>query len=222
MRMADPGRIPGQFTIPNCIQVRLIWTGANGRTVYNVLHGQVAAGFAPTAAIAQSIYAALIASASWTAWAALLNTTVNLQGIDLKDLRTLNNPVVQSTGAATPGTSASTSLPAGTAFVITQRTAQAGRSKRGRIYLPGLALNAVTAGGVVTAGAQTAAVNFATAVQTAMSGQSVTMALANPARQAYTGRKGAAIPARAANVIAITNLVSRTTTMNSQRRRVMP
>lgn len=220
--MADPGRIPGQFTVPNCIQVRLIWTGANGRTVYNVLHGQVAAGFAPTAAIAQSVYAALIASAAWAAYQPLLPTTVNLQGIDLKDLRTLNNPVVQSTGAASPGTSTAAALPAGVAFVITQRTAQAGRSKRGRMYLPGWAANQVATGGVVVAGAQTAAVNLAVAVQTALSGQSITLALMNPARQAYTGRKGAAIPARAANVVPITQLISRTTNMNSQRRRIMP
>src|SRR5216684_9364471 len=109
----DLGRIPGPIVIPNAIEVDLVWNLASGKQVKNVLHGQVAAGFNVTAAVAQAIYAAIIASASWTAWAAQLSNQVQLAAVQLRDLRTANMPFVASTGAAAPGTSLTAALPPG-------------------------------------------------------------------------------------------------------------
>lgn len=218
--MADPGRIAGPVQIPNCIEVDLVWNLASGKQVKNVLHGQVAAGFNATAAVAQAIYAAIIASGQWTAWAAFLHTTASLAGVNLRDLRTLNMPVVTSTGAATAGTGAGTALPPGVSSTVTLRTASAGRGFRGRVYLPGLDSSGITAAtGAMTAGAQTAAVNFITEVQTALTASAITLSIAQPQRQAYTGRKGRAIPARAANVVNVTSITSRLLALTSQRRR---
>lgn len=218
--MADPGRIAGPIVIPNTIEVDLVWNLASGKQVKNVLHGQVAAGFNATSAVAQAVYAAIIASGSWTAYKAFINANAQLAAVNLRDLRTANMPVVSSTGAATPGTGAATALPPGSALVISERTAQAGRGFRGRIYLPGLDSSALTAAtGAATAAANTAAVNFVTAVQTALTASAITLSIANPARQAYTGRKGRAIPARPAGVVNVTSLVARLTALTSQRRR---
>lgn len=218
--MADPGRIAGPIVIPNAIEVDLVWNLASGKQVKNVLHGQVAPGFNATAAVAQAVYAAIIASAAWTAWKPFVNSNASFAAVNLRDLRTANMPVVTSTGAATPGTGAATALPPGASLVVSQRTASAGRGFRGRCYLPGLDSAGLTAAtGAATAGAQTAAANFLTAVQTALTASGITLSIANPARQAYTGRKGRAIPARAAGIVNVTSIVVRLAALTSQRRR---
>src|SRR5512138_3849544 len=136
--MVDQGRIPGAIIIPNCVQVRLIWTLPNTKTVYNVLHGSVAGGFSATTAVADAVFTALKANAGWTSWKARVNSGVALFGLDLRDLRTPNMPIVASTTGSSAGTGAGTALPPGDAFVVTLRTANAGRAFRGRVYLPGL------------------------------------------------------------------------------------
>lgn len=216
----DLGRIPGPIVIPNAIEVDLLWNLASGKQVRNVLHGQVAGGFNATAAVAQAIYAAIIASAAWTAYKPFINANCSFAGVQLRDLRTANMPFVASTGGATVGTGVATALPPGVALVISERTAQAGRGFRGRVYLPGLDSSAVTAAtGAASAAANTAAVNFVTAVQTALTASAITLSIANPARQAYTGRTGRALAARAAGIINVTSLVARLTALTSQRRR---
>jgi len=218
--MADLGRIPGPIIIPNCIEVDLVWNLASGKQVKNVLHGQVAAGFNATAAIAQAIYAAIIASGQWTAWAAFLHTTASFAGVNLRDLRTGNMPLVTSTGASTPGTGAAVALPPGSAAVVTLRTASAGRGFRGRVYLPGLDSGCLTAAtGALTAAAQTAGQNFITEVGTALTASGITHSIANPARAQYVGRKGANHPARAAAVVNVTSNQIRLLALASQRRR---
>jgi hypothetical protein len=47
----------------------------------------------------------------------------------------------------------------------------------------------------------------------------VTLAIANPARAAYAGRRGRAIPARAAGIVPVTSVLARLTALTSQRRR---
>lgn len=217
----DLGRIPGQFTVPNAIQVNLQWTLPNGKVVQNILHGQVATGFSVTGAIAEAIRASIAGSAAWTAWAAFLTTTTTFNAVLLKDLRTFNNPLVPSTGAAVAGTAVAgtNSLPADTSVLITLRTAQAGRSKRGRVYLPGLSNLGIATSGALLATAQTAAVNLVTQWQTSLTASGITLALINPARNAYTGKTGAAIAARPAGIVNVTSITSRSTTLRTQRRR---
>lgn len=216
----DPGRIPGPIVVPNAIEVDLLWNIVPTKTVKNVLHGQVSAGFTATAAVAQAIYAAIIASAAWTAYKANVNAGAALAGVALRDLRSAGLPLVQSTGAATAGTGTGVALPPGTAAVITLRTANAGRNFRGRIYLPGLDstdMNLNT--GNFTAAFQTNAQNFITAVQAALTASSITHSILNPARQGYTGRKGAVKAARPAAVVNVTSVLLRSLTPMSQRRR---
>ena len=217
--MPDNGRIPGPVVIANTIQVRLIWSLPNGKTVYNVLHGSVAGGFSATTAVADAIFTALKANAGWTAWRARLSTGVSLTGIDLRDLRTANMPIVQSTTAAAAGTGATGALPPGDALVVTLRTALVGRGSRGRVYLPGLDFSALAAGGVAAAGTVTDSQGFITGVQTVLTASAVTLAIANPARQAYTGSTGAAHAARPAGILPITGIVCRNNIIDHQRRR---
>lgn len=219
--LKDPGRIPGPIVVPNAVQVNIQFTLPNGKIVQNILHGQVAAGFAATAAIAEAVRASIAGSAAWTSWAAFLNSATTFSAVAIKDLRSAGLPLVFSTGAAVAGTAAAgtNALPADTSVAITLRTAQAGRSKRGRVFLPGLSNLGIATTGAMLATAQTAAVNLVTQFQTSMSASGITLSLINPARQAYTGRAGAAIPARAAGVVNVTSITSRSTTLRTQRRR---
>lgn len=215
----DPGRIPGPVVIPNCVQCRLVWTIANGKTVYNVLHGSVAGGFNATSVVAEAIFAAIKGAGGWTALRPNLSTLVSLAGVDLRDLRTANLPIVASTGAAVAGTGTGGALPPGDALCVTLRTALVGRSARGRVYLPGWDASAMAAGGVAAAGAVTNATGFVTAVSGALTASAITLAIANPARQAYTGDTGANIPARPAGVLPVTGIVTRNGIFDHQRRR---
>jgi hypothetical protein len=217
--MSDPGRIAGPVVIPNCVQVRLFWTLPNGKTVYNVLHGTVAGGFSATAAVAEAIFTAIKAAGGWTAFKANVNSGVSLAGVDLRDLRTANQPIVASSTAASAGTGAGTALPPGDALTVTLRTANAGRSFRGRVYLPGFDSTAMAAGGVAAAGTVTNAAGFVTAVQTALTASSIALAIAQPARNAYTSPKGTFHAARAAAAAVVTSIVCRNNIFDHQRRR---
>jgi hypothetical protein len=209
--------------VPNCVQVRLNWTLPNGKIVRNVLHGRVAGGFTATAVIAEAVRAAIIASASWTAYKVYVNAASSLTSVDLRDMRTLNQALQQSTGGATAGTGAAVSLPPATALCVTLRTALAGQANRGRVYLPGIDSAAdVSATGAILAAANTAATNFVTAVQTAMTASGLTMCIQQPPRIAYTGAKtGTLHPARAAATVDVTSISTRSTTFRSQRRRAL-
>lgn len=219
-KVPDLGRILGPIVISNAIEVDLVWNLANGRQVKNVLHGQVAGGFAATAAIAEAVRAAIVASAQWTAWKPFINASCSFQGVNLRDLRLAQYPLVNSTGGATAGTGVGTTLQPGASIVVTERTAFAGRSNRGRVYLTGLDSAALTAAtGAATAAANTAALNFMTAVQTALGTSGITLAIANPARAAYTGKHNRPIPARPAGIVPVTGFATRLTTLASQRRR---
>lgn len=219
-KVPDLGRVLGPIVIPNAIEVDLVWNLANGRQVKNVLHGQVAGGFNVTAAIAEAVRASIVGSASWTAWKAFINAACSFQGVNMRDLTVAQKPLVNSTGGSTAGTGVGTALQPGASIVVTERTANAGRSNRGRVYLTGLDSSALTAAtGAATAGANTAALNFMTAVQTALTASGITLAIANPARLAYTGKHNRPIPARAAGIVPVTSFATRLTTLASQRRR---
>lgn len=218
--MADPGHIAGPIVIPNCVEVDLRWELANAKVVHNVLHGIVAGGFAATSTIAEAIRTAITSGAQWTNYAAELNSAVSLLAVALRDLRTANEPLVDSTGAPVSGTAAVKALPPEVALAVTLRTANAGRAFRGRVYLPGFDSSAMNADGTATAGCLTDAQAFVAHVQAGMAASGVTMAIAQPARAAYTGpRSGVAHAARAANAVPVTAILVRDAVFDSQRRR---
>lgn len=207
--------------IPNAVQVRLDWTVATGQRVHNVLYGQVSSGFSPTPSVADAILTALTAGASWTAMATHLATTTALASITLRDVRQENQPLVQSAGAAHPGTDSSIALPLEVALVITLRTALVGRANRGRVYVPGYGAAQNLAGNVASATCVTDTQSwFNNNVFPAFSGSGMILSLGHPRRQAYTSPvTGREFPARDAGLVPITLGVVRDNHWDSQRRR---
>lgn len=217
--MPDPGRIPGPIVIPSCVEVMLRWSLPNSKTIAQHFHGSVAGGFSATSVIAEALFAGLKASAAWTAFKPFINSGVNFEGVDLRDLRTAELPLVSSTGGAAAGTGAGTALPPGDALVVTLRTALAGRANRGRVYLAGFDSTALAAGGVAAALCVSTAHDFVEEVKVQMTAQSLTMAIGQPARQAYTGTTGTAHAPRAATTQTVTDAVVRNNIFDHQRRR---
>lgn len=217
--MADPGHIGGPIVIPGCVQVRFRWNLNNGKTARNVMYGQVGGGFVATAAVAEALRAAIAGAGTWTALAAYIAPGTSLAGVDLLDVRSANNALVSSTGAALPGTSAQGAIPEEVAVALTLRTAKTGPAFRGRIFIPGFATNAIGASGVVLAATVTALTNFGAAIPGLLSGQGITMAIGQPARAQYTGTTGTLHPARAATSTQVTSVLCRDNHFDTQRRR---
>lgn len=218
--LADPGHIGGPVVIPNSVKFMIVWNMPDGKVARNVLGMNVAGAFNPTPAAAEAGRAALVGGGTWTALAGFLAPTCSLAAVELLDIRTPNNAVVRSTGAAAPGTSAGTALPSEVAAAATIRTNRAGPGFRGRFYIPGFASNAQGTGDTIAAAAVTAingwVQNTVGAAIAAVPGQWV---LLQPARAQYTGSTGTLHPARPAGSVIVTTAICRDNHWDSQRRR---
>lgn len=217
--LSDPGDIGGPVVIPNCMQVVLNWTLSDGKTGHNVLYGRSPGIPAPTPTLAETIRTALTSGAAWTNFANLIVPTCALASVTLRSVHEANQPMVQSTGAAATGTSSSTALPSEVALCVTLRTALAGRSNRGRMFLPGYGANMVDTGNVVLAGAVTGTQTWAAGFISIFAGAGLTLVIGQKARQAYVGSTGTSHPARAAGSVPVTQLVVRDNHWDSMRRR---
>lgn len=137
------------LVVPGGVRLGLIWQLDGADYAVNVLHGQIPAGVVVSASV--SSWASAVAAAWDTAQ--LGHTTeglannVRLDRLTARDLREANLAEYQSPVAKT-GTSAQSILPAGVCIVVTHRTAKAGRSFRGRSYVPGYTEGASTGSGV--------------------------------------------------------------------------
>jgi hypothetical protein len=217
--LLDPGYDRADHVIPNCVQVVLNWSLEDGRLAHNVLHGRVSGSFTPTAPVAQAIFAGLSSGAPFVAWNSTLAPTTSFTGVSLRDLRVANQPIVSSTGAGVPGTATGESLPNETAIVVTLRTAQAGRSARGRMYTMGYGTIALAPGNVVAAGIVSSLGTWAATIQGVFSANGLTFCLGLPHRLAYTSVAGTPHAERFATTLDITSTVVRDNHWDSQRRR---
>jgi len=155
-----------QLVVANAGQLRLIWSVGGQLYALNVMGVVNAGSVAITQGLTNTIGTAIKAAMTSTGFVGQLHTTVSLSNIGLRDVRSPNQPEYIDTGAAVPGTGTGDILPLQIAFCITLRTAFAGQSFRGRVYLPGFneGFNAVT-GTVASSGG---AVNFVTAIKAAL------------------------------------------------------
>jgi len=220
VELSDGGYVRGPQIIPNCAMVRLNWALTDGRVGHNVLHAQYTGAPALSQTMANAILTGLTTGATGIAFMALIAPTVTLTSVSLLDMRSTTGVEIPSSSAAVPGTSAGTAIPDEMAIVITLRTANRGRSGRGRVYLGGFTNLAIGVGGVIAGTTVTAINNWAT---TNMLGTLSTnlgpMVLGLPHRKAYTSPTGAAIPDRPATTVQVTTATVRNNTWDSQRRR---
>lgn len=134
--------IPVPNTVRSTIEMRL-----HGTQVVNTLHSRFAtpadvAGLTAVNAELQSWWQAAVAP--------FLSVDLLLTGITSTDISSLNGPSVQTPVAEISGQRLFPALPGNVALCVTFRSANRGRSARGRNYVPGLCETDVT-GNTVTA-----------------------------------------------------------------------
>lgn len=217
--LSDPGAVGGKVHAPNCAQISLLGGVEGGKTWHIVLGGRYAGGFAGSVAQASSIHTALSTGGSWTALAAFLSTTFSFGAVRIRDVNTIDQPIIESTSTGVAGTSASPALPSEVAAVGTKRTGLTGPANRGRIYFSGWATNSLGAGNVIAAAAVTAYQNWLNLIATALSAQGYTHVIIQPDRAAYTGSTGTQHAARTATSVAVSSVAVRDNHWDSQRRR---
>jgi len=148
-------------------QLRLIYALGPLEGAVNVL-GLVVSGNPTIDQALANLIGADVKGAFTTHLAPVVGTTVNLARVGIRDLRTDNQPEFRDTAPAVPGTATGDLLPKGAALVVTQRTAKSGKSFRGRVYLPGFTETNNDATGSTIAAASTAAINFISAIYSAL------------------------------------------------------
>ncbi len=216
----SPGYIPGPLVIPQTAELRLLWTLPNGKRSSNVLHAIVADGFTWDDSQATAIMEAIAASAEWADLHPFLCIATELNAIEIKDLRLANAGGFLSDAATIIGTSAADALPEGVAFCVSLRTAQTGRSFRGRVYLGGFSEEATQANGHADTGVSGACAGFVEAVRTAMGAEGFEMAIGHRGHAEYISPiTGLTVAAEAAGSVVVNRVTWNDDIFDSQRRR---
>lgn len=211
--------VHGPVVIPGCVEMTVFWS-SGGKPQSNVYHAQWSGTGGPTAALAQTLFTGISTAFGSSGWAAFVGDDCTLQAVGVKDLRTANQVMYLSTGGAVPGTGTLVAVPASAAIVVSLKTNQSGKAFRGRTYLGSLADNAIANQFDATATANTAAIAFVTGIMNTMAANAMPMGIGQRALNAGTDKKGNPLPARAANVVPVTQAVVVNPRLDSQRRRL--
>lgn len=202
-----------QLVVANAAQMRLIWSVGGTLYALNVMGVVNSTAVAITQALTNTIGAAVKSALTSSTLGSQIHTTVALANVGLRDIRTANTAEFLDSGAAVAGTATGDLLPPQTALVITLRTAQAGRSFRGRVYLPGFAESVSTAAGIYAG--TTHGVSFITAIKSALVTSGLDLGvLSRPNAEAT--------PPRAGFITPVTSIVIRDNVWDTQRRRAIP
>lgn len=178
--MAAPNFLPG------AAWVKLYWN-LSGALGINVLGMRVTGSPVFDQALANSV-GADIKTAYSTHLGAHMAPSGGLTRVGIRDWRTPNQPEYRDTGAGVVGSAptATDMLPPQVALCVTFRTALTGKSQTGRSYIGGWAEGDNTSAGVQLDIAGQAAIAFFGAVQTALVGRGLTMAVISRPAEEFT------------------------------------
>lgn len=164
------------LVLATAVQVRLFWT-MNGVACINALSGIVAGGFVNSQAHANALGTAIIGRFTSSGLKALSAASTSMDGAGIRNLRVANEVEYVSTETPVVGTGSGDALPNQLAAVVTLRTAKAGRSFRGRVYLGGAIEAENTSVGRIATAYNTALASFMDGVQTDMGTEGITLAV---------------------------------------------
>lgn len=201
--------MPTPLVIPNTVMVRLLWSHGT-HTPVNVLGALKNGTVTVNQTLANTVGAAIKSAFTSSGLAAVVSSSVDLVNVGLRDISTANLAEFLDNGAAVPGTDAANALPPQTALVVTLRTANAGKSYRGRTYLTGFTEASNEADGTVSVAARTAATAFLNAINTALAASSMSLAVMSRPNAAH---------AKAGWSTAVTTVQMRDAIWDTQRRR---
>lgn len=221
------------LVVPNGVLVRLLWN-IGATTTINVLGATAAGGTVVNQALANALGTAIKAAVTSSGLISHLSGTCALNQVGVRDVRSANNAEFLDSGANVVGTAVGDQLPGGVALVITLRTARAGQSYRGRVYLGGFTETDNNATGGAATALGTAGTAFVVAIQSAMNANGLTLSvMSRPApaidyqttihnADGTTTIKQHHRNARPGGVTPVTAVLLRNTVWDSQRRRTAP
>lgn len=203
------------LVVPNAGLLRFIWTLAGAQYAINVLGVQNPSGSGITQGSTNSLGAAIKTALTTSGFVGVAGTQIALQNIGLRNINVPNQAEFLDNGAPVVGTGSGNMLPPQIALCVTLRTALAGRSFRGRCFLPGFTEEASEANGTCVAGAATTAANFINAVRDACTAAGLPLAvISRPQLDGTPSSAGFATP--------VTLGVVRDLVWDTQRRRAVP
>lgn len=174
------------LVISNAVLVRLVWTGQTTGTPVNVIGFRKTGATVVDQALADQVSSIIKTNFTSSGYAALVSTALGIVSVGVRDLSQPNLPEFIGAGAKEPGAAATgKQLPAQLALCVTLRTAKAGKSFRGRVYLPQWQDSALDAGGFVTSAANTAGVAFMNENKTDLLAAGLTLAVVSRKTLSY-------------------------------------
>jgi len=201
-----------ELVVPNGGQISLKWN-LSGQAAYNVLGLNVGAGALIDQNMANAVSSVVATAFAAAGYPSLLDQASSLDTIALRDLRGPNLPEFVGTSPGGIGSSIGEQVGNDRACLVTLRTAYAGKSYRGRVYLPMNASSALdTETSSYTSGATTAAKNFIDQIISGLAGNAT---IAGTLRLAVVSRK----PGEERSSVVIRTEV-RSPLVTSQRRRL--
>lgn len=204
------------LVVPNAALLRLIWSLSGQPYAVNVLGVNKGSVANITQALTDTVGTAIKAALAPSGLGAVLGTAVGLQSVGLRDINSPSQPEYLDSGAAVLGTAAGNLLPPQIAFVVTLRTALAGKSFRGRVYLTGFAVTANGATGQASTATGTASTAFITSIANALGASSMNLAVVS--RPSTTS-----VPPRPAGFVTnVSARIARDLVWDTQRRRAVP
>lgn len=170
------------LVVPSAALLRLVWNMGASPYAVNVIGARKTSPAAITQSQANSLGAAVGASFTSSGLAAQVHSGVSLTSVGIRDISAPSLPELVAAMAAVPGANAGNMLPPQIAFCVTLRTALAGRSFRGRVYLPGFTVGGNTTSGGATATVSTACLAFVNGIDSAMAANGLDLAIVSRLR----------------------------------------
>ena len=164
--------------ITGTYEIRITWALNGADWALNVLHCQLPGGDPVNQGLADAWATDLDAAHDSSGLAALQPASISIDRVGVRDLRVANQAMYEA-DVSSPGTGAGDLLVRAASIVVTMRTALAGRSFRGRSYVPGFNEAQNGADGTIAPAASAAATAWITAIRTAATARGHTLAVAS-------------------------------------------
>lgn len=198
----------------------IIFWDVDGTECMTVLGGRSTGSGTVTPGTATA-FATIVANAyNSTGMPGLQESSVSITKVSVRDVNVVNQVAYEAsvTGAVGTGTTSQT-LPRGAAVCVTHRTAKAGKSYRGRSYIPGFNEAQNEAGSAISAAAGLAAEQFIGVIHNNMSTTGFNHAVLSPALPERQTAGGETLPAKPSEATECVGTVNRNHTWASQRQR---
>jgi hypothetical protein len=208
----------GFVVSPNTIKVA--WhVSTHGRPQLYVQHALYTAAGPLNPNIAETIWAAFKTATNVASYQQF-HTAFSFLGVGVTDLRSPNNPEIESTSAAAPGTGVGLPMPDQVACCVTLRTALTGRSFRGRQFIFGWIDTQSDANGLINDTAAATAQAIVANMQTGIAAAGAQLAIRSAALPERPSKPGGTLPAKGYSITPVTAIVVRDRIWDTNRRRV--